>query len=57
MPGGMEDEPEGMSAGRGSDAEQVRQLGERLLAGDGLGRSHTLERLFRFLIACTLEGR
>ena len=28
-----------------------------ILAAEALGRSHALERLFRFLLAATLEGR
>lgn len=35
----------------------LREQGERLLAGDALGRSQALERLFRFLLKCSIEGR
>lgn len=36
---------------------RLRAQAETVLARDALGRSHALERLFRFLLECSLEGR
>ena len=36
---------------------RLRAQADTVLARDALGRSHALERLFRFLLACSLEGR
>lgn len=38
-------------------ADVLRLHAERILAGDALGRSQALEPLFRYLLACSLEGR
>ena len=46
-----------MTAARQGDLALVRAEAEAILSGEALGRSHALERLFRFLLACTLEGR
>ena len=38
-------------------AAQLRLHADRILASDALGRSQALEPLFRYLLACSLEGR
>ena len=38
-------------------ARTLREQGALLLAAEAFGRSQALERLFRFLLACSLEGR
>ena len=48
---------EDRQSSRGQDAALVREQADAILAVEALGRSHTLEKLFRFLLACTLEGR
>lgn len=35
----------------------LRPLADRILASEALGRSQALEPLFRYLLACSLEGR
>ena len=40
-----------------NDKALVREQAEMILAAEALGRSHALERLFRFLLAATLQGR
>ena len=40
-----------------SDGAALRAQGELVLAREAFGRSQGLERLFRFLLACSLEGR
>ena len=53
----MGDRPPVLTTDSASDASLVQQHAEMLLAAGALGRSRALERLFRFLLACTLEGR
>ena len=50
----MDDQPT-TSAANGKTL--VREQAALILAAEALGRSHALERLFRFLLAATLEGR
>ena len=50
----MDDQPT-TSAANGKAL--VREQAALILAAEALGRSHALERLFRFLLAATLEGR
>ena len=40
-----------------ASGSRLRAQAETVLARDALGRSQALERLFRFLLACSLEGR
>lgn len=39
------------------DRQRLRTQGELVLAREAFGRSQSLELLFRFLLACALEGR
>lgn len=50
-------EGEAMASAPSPDREALRAQGELILAREGFGRSQSLERLFRFLLACSLEGR
>jgi len=51
--------PEPISSSLEDERQQTRlhEQAAMLLASDALGRSHILEQLFRYLFACTLEGR
>ncbi len=40
-----------------AEAELLRLHADRILASEALGRSQALEPLFRYLLACSLEGR
>ena len=53
----MGDEPPALISGSDGNALLVRQQADAILGTEALGRSRALERLFRFLLACTLEGR
>lgn len=53
----MEKAPPALTPHSTGDAPLVRQQADALLEAGALGRSHSLERLFRFLLHCTLEGR
>ena len=37
--------------------DRLRAQAQALRLGDGLGRSHALDQLFGFLLACSIEGR
>jgi hypothetical protein len=53
----MEEQPTALPTNAATGGGSVREQADLVLASDALGRSHTLERLFRFLLACTLDGR
>ena len=51
------DETPALMPDSAGDVLLVRQQADAILATEALGRSRALERLFRFLLACTLDGR
>lgn len=53
----MEDKSTTSQTQVATNAAFVREQADAILAAEALGRSHALERLFRFLLTCTLEGR